>query len=101
MAKNKKHTVDPSDDNFGAVLNCAVRYAMGRQTYMPHLVIDFITPLLPELNDTALWCFDRDIADQIKFGGSFGDIRIDEPKWMQFHAKVKAEIAQRAEKEGQ
>jgi len=29
-------------DFFGAVLNCAVRYCLGRMTYMPGLVTDWI-----------------------------------------------------------
>ena len=29
-------------DFFGAVLNCAVRYCIGRMTYMPGLVTDWI-----------------------------------------------------------
>ena len=29
-------------DFFGAVLNCAVRYCIGRMTYMPRLVTDWI-----------------------------------------------------------
>lgn len=29
-------------DDFGAVLNCAVRYCIGRATYMPGLVTDWI-----------------------------------------------------------
>jgi hypothetical protein len=29
-------------DFFGAVLNCAVRYCIGRRTYMPGLVTDWI-----------------------------------------------------------
>lgn len=30
----KKPKVDLSDDFFGAVLNCAVRYSLGRRSYM-------------------------------------------------------------------
>lgn len=33
--------IDPHDDDFGAICNCAVRYAVGRRTYMPDLVLDF------------------------------------------------------------
>ena len=28
-------TATPINEDFGAVLNCAVRYCIGRQTYMP------------------------------------------------------------------
>ena len=52
MAKKPKvPAIDLQDDFFGTILNCAVRYAIGRQTYMPGLVIDFITPLLPHLSE--------------------------------------------------
>ena len=52
--------IDPHDDDFGAICNCAVRYAVGRRTYMPGLVIDFITSHLSELTDKTLWCFQQD-----------------------------------------
>lgn len=45
MAMKKMPKIDPSDHDFGLILNCAVRYAIGRQTYMPSAVIAFITPL--------------------------------------------------------
>lgn len=56
-----KPTIDLKNDNFGAVLNCAVRYSLGRHTYMPGLVMDFIGPLLPYVSDRTLWCMERDI----------------------------------------
>ena len=37
MAKQKQPTIDLTDNDFCAVLTCAVRYAIGRQTYMPKL----------------------------------------------------------------
>ena len=39
----------PIDGNFGVMQTCAIRYACGRRTYMPSLVIDYITPLIPHL----------------------------------------------------
>lgn len=90
----KKPAINLADDDFGAVLNCAVRYAIGRQTYMPSLVIDFITPLLPELNDKTLWCFDQDITEQRWMGG-YGDPQVDEPLWMRFHQAVRQERSAR------
>ena len=84
------------DDDFGAVLNCAVRYAIGRQSYMPGLVIDFITPLIPYLNNKTLWCFDQDVTNA-KWEGGYGDPRIDEPGWMKFREAVRAERIKRGE----
>lgn len=89
--------IEPADDGFGAVLNCAVRYAIGRRTYMPSLVIDFITPLIPQLSSKTLWCFDQDITEQ-RWCGGYGDPRIDEPCWMRFHEAVRAERQRRGDK---
>lgn len=79
------------DENFGAVLNCAVRYCIGRQTYMPSLVIGYITPLLPYLDMRTLKCFERDLAED----RSFGDDAIDRPVWVRFAVDVRNEIKRR------
>lgn len=96
---NKKPTVKLDDDNFGAVLNCAVRYAVGRETYMPSLVIDFITPLIPYLGNRTLWCFDQDLTDRKyePYEHPFGNPRIDEPGWLRFLDAVRAERTKRGE----
>lgn len=83
--------IDPFDDDFGTVLVCAVRYALGRCTYMPRLVIDFIKPHLPKLDDKALWCFVKDIEG----APSLGHEQIDKPLWLYFLADVKAEQERR------
>ena len=59
-------TITREDDFGGAVLNCAVRYALGRRSYMPGLVVDEITPMLKDCSDKTLWCFDRDIRVYLK-----------------------------------
>lgn len=84
----------PSGDVFGTVLNCAVRYACGRRTYMPSLVIDYITPLIPMLSDKTLWCFDQDLTEA-KYTTGYGDPKIDEPGWKRFHAAVREERKKR------
>ncbi len=83
----------PVNADFGTVLNCAVRYAIGRQTYMPGLVIDFIRPLLPFIDDNTLWVFDKDIEEAMRI--SLGDPIIDAPKWKDFHMAVKTEWRKR------
>lgn len=95
-ARQKHPLIDPADDCFGAVLNCAVRYAMGRRTYMPGLVIDFVTPLIPRLSSKTLLCFDQDITEQ-RWTGGYGDPAIDEPEWMRFHEAVRKERQRRGD----
>lgn len=92
--KQRQPKIDVSQDNFGCILNCAVRYALGRQTYMPGLVVDFATPLLPYLSERTLHVLDQDITDQRYIGG-YGDKNIDEPIWEKFHMAVIAEECRR------
>ena len=94
--KTQKPIIGPSDQDFGCVLICAVRYAIGRQTYMPGLVIDFITPLLPLLPDRTLFVMERDVAG----APSYGHERIDKPLWIKFLMDVRCEIDRRKENGG-
>ena len=89
-----KGMVDPTNDDFGTVCNCAVRYCLGRQSYMPSLVCGYIAPLLPKLTDRTLDCFERDIAERkrtrLYFGDSFGY-----NTWDAFYKAVCNEIERR------
>ena len=89
-----KLMIDPSVDRFGAVCNCAVRYCLGRRSYMPSLVCGYIAPLLPEMTDNTLACFKRDIDERKRDGFSFGDA-CDYETWEQFYKAVCKEIERR------
>ena len=77
-----------SDDRFGEMLNYAVRYALGRQSYAPHDVVNYITPLLPRLSHRTLFVMAKDIEET----DSYGDERIDKPMWLKFLAEVKKHL---------
>lgn len=97
------------DDNFETILVCAERYALGRESYMPSLVIAYITPLIPELSDKAIANLERDLrlADEMDRRtegfeavkgfrhGIFGDDHIDKPGWINFWNKLKSEMEKR------
>lgn len=88
----KAETKPPAlDEDFETILICAERYACGRRTYMPSLVVGYITPLLPKLTDNALRVLYLDIAG----ASDFGDESIDKPCWMKLLADVRAEIERR------
>lgn len=78
-------------EDFGAVLNCAVRYCLGRQTYMPKLVMDFIRPLLPSLSNITLYVMIKDVET----ANNLGDKNIDEPEWGKFLIECKNELDSR------
>ena len=80
------------DDNGGAVLNCAVRYALGRYTYMPGLVMDEIRPMLKDCNDKTLHVFANDISDWLKNGGGAHTL-----EWERFRDDVLQELERRSE----
>ena len=85
------------DKNFETILLCAVRYAIGRQTYIPSLVIDYITPLLPYLSEDVLKLIVNEIVQRYTYEGALGDEKIDKPYWEQFLRKIRLEIGDRHE----
>lgn len=89
-----KGMVDPTNDDFGAVCNCAVRYCLSRQSYMPSLVCGYIAPLLPELTDKTLDCFERDIAERKRTSFDFGD-SCEYETWDAFYKVVCKELERR------
>lgn len=77
-----KILIDDSDvlleqEDFGILVTCATRYAIGRQSYMPYLVTSIVRPLLDRLDNKALGCLIRDIED----APSLGAPEIDKPLW--------------------
>lgn len=86
------------DKNFETILLCAVRYAIGRRTYIPSLVIDYITPLLPYLSDNTLRLIANEITEYEAHEGGLGDEKIDKPYWIDFLRKIRLEIGGRHEK---
>lgn len=84
--------------NFETILLCAVRYAIGRKTYIPSLVIDYITPLLPYLSENTLRLIANEITEHEAYEGGLGDEKIDKPYWLDFLRKIRLEIGGRNEK---
>ncbi len=65
--------------DFGAVCNCAVRYALGRRTYMPGIVCGFMRRIIRHLDRRTIACMERDIREARESG--YGDA-CDEWIWM-------------------
>ena len=90
-------TVVEINKDFEAILICAVRYAIGRKSYMPSMVIDYITPLLPYLSEDVLKLIVNEIIERYTYEGALGDEKIDKPYWEQFLRKIRLEIGGRHE----
>ena len=73
-------TDDNINDDFGCVLNCAIRYCLGRRTYMPGLVTNFIKNSCGDLmNKKTVEVMIRDIEECECYGD-----RCDEETWANF-----------------
>lgn len=83
--------IESHDPAFGLLLTCAVRYVLGRRTYMVTNIIEFATNLLPEIPTGTLICIERDISR----ANSLGDNQIDEPEWKKFQSSIQKEIRKR------
>ena len=85
-----------SDDflhDFSTICICAVRYAIGRRTYMPRLVQDFITANIDMVDSNGIACMIRDIRDHGGVGthrpSAYGDLH-DYEAWMSFLSKLES-----------
>ena len=79
------------------ILLCAIRYACGRQTYVPKIVISYITPKIKDLSNQALHVIDSDLSYSRSISGGMGNDQIDRPGWIVFHDAVREELAARRE----
>lgn len=90
ITKKQPITISASDEDLGAMLVCAVRYGLGRTTYIVSLIVDFIIPLIPELSNKTLWCLDKDIRNTENLGSY-----IDKAKWTELLIQVQKEREKR------
>ena len=86
------------DDRFESILICAERYAFGRRSGLPGLVVDYITPLIPQLSTKCLTMLRNDITDQTMYGSLWGSTE-DGLKWRRLRLLAVNELKKRAGKE--
>lgn len=61
--KDKKKTLIVNDE-LGEMFCYSLRYALGRMSYAPASVINYLRPLLPYIGDTELYIWKRDIMER-------------------------------------
>lgn len=98
-AKKKRKSITIKGDDvseFGALMICAVRYAIGRQSYMPSLVQGFIRRYPQAITENVKETILRDIEENNKITehdlgdgkkmtiDHLGDTKIDRPGWIAF-----------------
>lgn len=83
---NSKNVVAISQDDFGTLCICALRYCHGRQTYMPSLVQEIVSSHFADLNERALTVIAEDERLQRDMA-LWGD-KCDEVDWKNFYRSL-------------
>ena len=81
-------------DDKESIYICAVRYCMGRQTYMPSVVISALKPELKDMSKNALAVMLKDCEEQEQ-RNLWGSEIIDKPLWIQWKKLLEEEIERR------
>lgn len=84
-----------TQEDFGVLAICAIRYCQGRQTYMPQLVREIVVPHLPDLSDKDLNVMIEDCTFQERTN-MYGDDIIDKPGWIRWKEILMVEKKRRA-----
>lgn len=88
--------MDYKNDFDESLIVCAVRYCLGRQSYMPSLIVDGLIPMLKDCSDRTLFCLQKDIKEYIdswKISGRY-DICYGE-QWINFSHLIQNETVKR------
>ena len=73
------------------LITCAVRYALGRQSYMPSSVVDEIKPLLSEMSKRNLTVMQTDLKEYMEHVNNDWNY----PYWFELLAEVDTELTKR------
>ena len=79
------------DDNFKSMLISAVRYSLGRKTYINSITITYVESLIPQLDDHTIACIERDVRQT----ENYGDENIDKPEWLRLLKLLQDEMNKR------
>lgn len=96
-SKDSKREAPETDKYLGTICVCALRYCMGRQTYMSTLVQDFCRRHIAQFDDNTIRTMIDDIDFAERTGQSMGDDEIDRPDWYRFRKFLESETERRSE----
>ncbi len=91
----KQKLIDTSDERFGEMLNSALRYALGRMSYIVQDTANYIRPLIPYLDNRTLFVMERDITEATEMN-CLG-MKMDVEVWTALRADIVREMEKRKE----
>ena len=84
------------DKDFSIIVFCAFRYALGRMTYIPHIVSDFIKEHIEEITNKDIYLMIHEIDEYYESHGHIG-MNIDTDMWLSLKKFLEAEMEKRHE----
>ena len=91
MGDVKVHGWVAITDDFESMLICALRYSIGRESYMPSITIDYIRYLIPMLSANTLFVMQRDIRETITSYGRIKRKLYMEAEWIKLESVLREE----------
>ncbi len=83
------------DEDFGCIVNSTLRYAIGRHTYMPSVVRNFIRKYMTVLDAKTLVVAIRDIDSELRIGELD-----DADEWSLLRSELQVRLDELQEKKG-
>ena len=88
----------PICQNYELMLISALRYAIGRETYMPDITINYIKTKAPYLSANALIVMSRDIEEEVARYERIGHELYMRKQWLALKQEIDDEYAMKKEK---
>lgn len=95
----RRTKIELTPQDFGTLCICALRYCMGRQTYMPDMVREIVREHLEELSDKDIYVLLNDCEFQAQME-LWGDPKLDKPGWVAWKNELEKEQQRRKENDG-
>lgn len=86
MVNTEQKTLKINESNLHCLILCALRYTLGRQTYMPSVIIQIVKDNLENLSDNTLQKIADEIGDYLIDESSLSDEELD--KWFMCRADI-------------
>ena len=91
MSVVKVHGWVAVTQDFELMMISALRYAIGRGSYMPSVTIDYIRYLIPQLSANTLYVMQRDIRETIVNYGRIKTKLYMEVEWIELESELRKE----------
>ena len=83
----------PICQNYELMMICALRYSIGRETYMPDITINYIRTQIPYFTINTLYVMSRDIEEEVARYERINHELYMKKQWLNLKAEIDDEYA--------